>query len=154
MLLVLNVSISNLSNFSGKTFLSTFICIFIFSLLILIIEFLVIKNIVFKLIIIILFILTYLINPGINFKENNNNGSNYYCNICQFTFPKNEKKYEHCSLCNICIPGSDHHCGIFEKCIGRKNLICFYLFPTFSILLLIIFVVSIFFNVVKNETKK
>ena len=60
--------------------------------------------------------------------------------------PKNEKKYEHCSLCNICIPGSDHHCGIFEKCIGRKNLICFYLFPTFSIILLIAFIVSIFYN--------
>ena len=99
-------------------------------------------------------LMTYLINPGINFKEShNNNGNNYYCNICQFTFPKNEKKYEHCSLCNICIPGSDHHCGIFEKCIGRKNLICFYLFPTFSIILLIVFIVSIFFNFIKYEKK-
>ena len=65
----------------------------------------------------------------------------------------NEKKYEHCTLCNICIPGADHHCGVFDKCIGRKNLICFYLFPAFSIILLVVFLVSIFYNVVKREKK-
>lgn len=126
--------------------------------MILILEFLVIKNIVFKLIVTCSFILsvvsgllTYLLNPGITFKESDNNkGIEYYCPICNFKYPKNEKKYEHCSLCNICIPGADHHCGIFEKCIGRKNLVCFYLFPIFSILLLVVFVISLFYNVVKK----
>ena len=127
--------------------------------MILILEFLVIKNIVFKLIVTFSFILsaltgllTYLINPGITFKanDNSNNGIEYFCPICDFKYPKNEKKYEHCSLCNVCIPGADHHCGVFEKCIGRKNLICFYLFPTFSILLLVVFVISIFYSVVKK----
>ena len=42
-------------------------------------------------------------------------------------------------------------CGVFEKCIGRKNLICFYLFPAFSIILLIVFLVSIFHNVIKDK---
>jgi hypothetical protein len=97
-------------------------------------------------------ILTYLINPGIIFKDNdNNNGNNYHCPLCKFTYPKNDKKYEHCSICEVCIPEADHHCGVFEKCIGRKNLICFYLFPAFSIILLIVFLVSIFHNVIKDK---
>ena len=97
-------------------------------------------------------ILTYLINPGIIFKDNdNNNRNNYHCPLCKFTYPKNDKKYEHCSICEVCIPGADHHCGVFEKCIGRKNLICFYLFPAFSIILLIVFLVSIFHNVIKDK---
>ena len=48
--------------------------------------------------------------------------------MCKFTYPKSDKKYEHCSACEVCVAGPDHHCGVFEKCIGRKNIICFYLF--------------------------
>lgn len=137
--------------------MSTFICIFIFSLLILILEFFVIKNIVYKFICLGLFllsilmeILTYLINPGTTFKENNREGSPHHCGICKFTYPKSSKKYEHCSSCEVCIAGADHHCGVFEKCIGRKNLICFYLFPVFSMALLIVFFVSLFHKVAKK----
>ena len=129
-------------------------------ILFVILDFIVVKSIVFKLIILILFILsittgllTYLINPGATFKENDNEGNNHYCQLCKFRYPKSNKKYEHCSICGICIPGADHHCGVFEKCIGRKNLICFYLFPAFSIILLVVFLVSIFYNVVKREKK-
>ena len=137
-----------------------FICVFSIMLLFVILDFIVVKNIVFKLIILILFILsvvtgllTYLINPGATFKENDKEGDNHYCHLCKFKYPKSDKKYEHCSICEICIPGADHHCGVFEKCIGRKNLICFYLFPAFSIILLVVFLVSIFYNVVKREKK-
>lgn len=124
----------------------------------LIIEFLVVKKRIFNYIILGLFILnlatgilTYLINPGTTFKENNKEGNNHYCHICKFTYPKSDKKYEHCSSCDVCVPGPDHHCGVFEKCIGKKNIICFYLFPTFSIILLIVFLVSIFHNVIKDK---
>ena len=114
-------------------------------------------NLIYNIITLCLFILsvatgllTYLINPGFVFKENNNNkGNNYFCPICNFNYPKNEKKYEHCPFCEICISGADHHCGIFEKCIGKKNLICFYLFPIFSIAILIIFIVSLFHHLLK-----
>ena len=140
-----------------KTFCSTFFCVFIFSILILVIEFLVIKNIIYDIISLALFllsiltgILTYIINPGTTFKENNKEGNNHHCGICNFTYPKSDKKYEHCSMCEICIAGPDHHCGIFEKCIGRKNLFCFYLFPTFSIILLIVFMISVFHKVTKK----
>jgi hypothetical protein len=97
-------------------------------LLFVILNFIVVKSIIFKLILLVLFILsiatgllTYLINPGITFKENDKEGNNHYCHLCKFKYPKSDKKYEHCSLCEICIPGADHHCGVFEKCIGKKK---------------------------------
>jgi len=33
-----------------------------------------------------------------------------------------DKGTEHCSECEICIMGSDHHCPWTSKCIGKKNL--------------------------------
>lgn len=32
----------------------------------------------------------------------------------------------HCSLCDVCIEGHDHHCGFIGKCVGKKNLNSFY----------------------------
>ena len=103
-------------------------------LLITILQLCVINNLIFNIIILSLLILsiitgllTYLVNPGFTFKDNNKNkGNNYYCQLCKFIYPKNEKKYQHCPLCELCISGSDHHCGVFEKCIGKKNIIYFY----------------------------
>ena len=34
----------------------------------------------------------------------------------------------HCYDCNLCINGLDHHCPWTGKCIGKKNLIPFYVF--------------------------
>ena len=62
-------------------------------LLFVILDFIVVKNIVFKLIILILFILsvvtgllTYLINPGATFIENDKEGNNHYCHLCKFKY--------------------------------------------------------------------
>ena len=57
----------------------------------------------------------------------------YYCSTCKM-WVNREKKTLHCSDCDICIEGLDHHCPWTGKCIGKKNLISFY-----------IFVVSVFF---------
>ena len=57
-------------------------------------------------------------------------------------------------MCEICIAGPDHHCGIFGKCIGYKNKISFYLFPTFSIILLILCFVSVFYHFVNEVGNK
>ena len=84
---------------------------FITMVLIIIIEFTVLKALSFKLISTALFIgslvtgfYTFLINPGVTFKEKNNvNGNSYHCPHCNFTYPKNEKKYLHCFACGICI---------------------------------------------------
>lgn len=69
-------------------------------ILILILEFFVVKSIIFQIICLALFIgslvtgiVTYLVCPGITFKEkveyeNNKNLKGFYCQICNFTYPK------------------------------------------------------------------
>ena len=139
---------------------------FITMILIIILEFTVVKAISFKIIASILFfgsiftgIYTFIANPGNTFKEKekekeNKDGKNFFCEQCNFTYPKNDKTYRHCFSCGVCIPNSDHHCGVFGKCIGYKNKISFYLFPTFSIILLIICFVSILYHFISEVGKK
>lgn len=130
--------------------------------LIIIIEFTVIKSIVFKIISSALFlgslmtgIYTYIINHGVTFREKDNQkGRNHYCVHCNFTYPKNEEAYLHCNSCGVCAPGTDHHCGVFGKCIGKKNKVSFYLFPTFSIILLIVCFVSVLYHFMNEIGKK
>lgn len=134
-------------------------------ILIIVIEFTVIKAISFKLISLVLFlgslfsgIYTFLANPGVTFKEKNNNNytgfKNYFCPNCNFTYPKNDTTYTHCYVCEVCAPKSDHHCGVFGKCIGYKNKVTFYLFPAFSIILLITCFISVFYHFVNEVGKK
>ncbi len=135
-------------------------------ILILILEFFVVKSIVFQIISLALFLgslvtglVTYLVCPGITFKEkeeyeNNKNLKNFYCQQCNFTYPKNKMSYQHCFPCGVCIPDSDHHCGVFGKCIGHGNKLAFYLFPTFSIIMLIICFVSVLYHFMHEVTKK
>ena len=140
-------------------------------ILILILEFFVVKSIVFQIICLALFIgslvtgiVTYLVCPGITFKEkveyeNNKNLKGFYCQRCNFTYPKNKMVYQHCFPCGVCIPDSDHHCGVFGKCIGHGNKLAFYLFPTFSIIMLILCFISVLYHFMheikkKNENKE
>jgi hypothetical protein len=39
---------------------------------------------------------------------------------------------EHCWDCDVCIEGLDHHCPWTSKCIGKGNLVTFYVFVTTS----------------------
>ncbi len=71
-------------------------------------------------------ILTYLLNPGTVFKLGKNKKIKF-CKECQFDYPYN-KKLSHCYSCGICVIGIDHHCGVFGKCIARKNIFWFYCF--------------------------
>ena len=129
--------------------------------LIIILEFTVIESLAFKILSSILFlgslitgIYTYIINHGVTFREKDNQkGRNHYCNRCNFSYPKSEETYQHCSSCGVCAPGTDHHCGVFGKCIGRRNKITFYLFPAFTIILLIICFISVLYHYM-NEVKK
>ena len=146
-----------------KTFLGYSACIYITMIILVIIEFVVIKNIIFDILSIILFLAAafsgihvFLINPGISFKPKGKNSKYFYCDKCRFSYPfdNNEKRFEHCFDCGVCLQGLDHHCGVFGKCIGRKNMITFYLFPIFSILLCVEFVVSLVYYFINKITKK
>ncbi len=135
---------------------------FVTTILIIVLEYTVLKAISFKIISTILFVgsfitcfWTYLINPGVTFKEKNiENGKAHHCVHCSFTYPKNESEYQHCFACGVCIPNVDHHCGVFGKCIGYRNKIAFYLCPTFSIILLILCFVSVLYHFVSETGKK
>jgi hypothetical protein len=48
-----------------------------------------------------------------------------FCCFCELV---RERGTEHCEECGVCIEGLDHHCPWVGKCIGRENLLDFYVF--------------------------
>ena len=36
------------------------------------------------------------------------------------------EKVTHCKDCGVCVENWDHHCGVFDRCIGSGNLMLFY----------------------------
>ena len=54
-----------------------------------------------------------------------NNEIEYKCDHCKV--PETERNTEHCYTCNVCVRYLDHHCPVLGNCIGKKNIICFYL---------------------------
>ena len=59
-----------------------------------------------------------------------------YCHSCEITRPPNAS---HCSECNNCVLGFDHHCAVLNTCIGHRN------YPFFMMLLPCIFLLAISF---------
>ena len=100
--------------------------------------------------------LTMLLNPGYpildeNTLTNKDKDKTGYCSICRIWLSL-EKKTKHCNFCNICIEGMDHHCPWTGKCIGRKNIIPFYLF-LFAVFSFMTYCVSMILRC-KNELNK
>ena len=145
-----------------KTFFGCSACMYITMIIFVIIEFAVIEILVFEILTLVLFIgavfsgiHVFLKNPGISFKHKGKNTKYYYCDKCKFSYPFIiDKNFEHCYSCGVCLQGLDHHCGVFGKCIGRKNLISFYLFPIFSTILCIEWFISLMYYVVNIVIKK
>jgi hypothetical protein len=48
-----------------------------------------------------------------------------YCSICDVYM---KPRTEHCKDCDVCIQEYDHHCPWTSKCIGKGNLVFFYMF--------------------------
>jgi hypothetical protein len=73
------------------------------------------------------YILIFLVDPGIiiNKKINFDEESAITCDKCLSTI--NDQAI-HCSFCDICTRGCDHHCPWISKCVGKGNLILFYIF--------------------------
>mmetsp|Transcript_34063 Transcript_34063/g.30831 ORF Transcript_34063/g.30831 Transcript_34063/m.30831 type:complete len:170 (+) Transcript_34063:192-701(+) len=69
-------------------------------------------------------------------------GHRDFCATCRIV---RDKDTAHCYDCNVCISGYDHHCPWTGKCIGKGNLIPFYVFlcSTFGY---IIFMMAISFT--------
>ena len=91
---------------------------------------------------------TILINPGIPSRKyysmfSDENSKRDYnlneCKKCNIIVPK-ELNVSHCYNCNVCILKYDHHSDWMGKCIGKNNMITFYI-SMFS--LSIYFVMSI-----------
>ena len=111
------------------------------------------------LIFIISYIYTVLINPGIPDKQyyigyyknkkigDKNNWKK--CSKCNILIPK-KLKVVHCNICQVCIREQDHHCPWTGKCIGKYNLISFYIFVnsllTYIIMIFVSFYGFMFYN--------
>ena len=76
----------------------------------------------------IFYLLTSLLNPGIQLKKPNKNDKDsitcIYCGVIK-TYSLKQK---HCFYCDVCIIGYDNHCSWIGKCIGYKNKIYFKIF--------------------------
>jgi len=92
--------------------------------------------------------LAFLLNPGyprntIGRRTGKPRNEYYFCEICKFWIYK-DSLASHCFDCNICIEGYDHHCPWTGHCIGKKNLLVFYMFlvGSFGIIGYLIFIAS------------
>lgn len=119
------------------------------------------------LIFIISYAYTCMINPGIpqrqyyipNFFNKIGDDKKMWqkCSKCNILIPKSFKVI-HCNICQICVREQDHHCPWTGKCIGKFNLISFYIFVnSLLIYLLMIFVTFysyMFYNYKQNKFQR
>ena len=47
-----------------------------------------------------------------------------FCGICK-VIARKDVETEHCTFCDYCVEGLDHHCPWSSKCIGRGNMLAF-----------------------------
>jgi hypothetical protein len=90
--------------------------------------------------------LNYILNPGIIYSLNKSN-EKIHCSFCKMYYPKTRGRFMHCDICNICISGYDHHCGVIGKCVGKFNMPIFIILP-FSGMGFFICLVLVFFSLV------
>lgn len=109
------------------------------------------------------YILTTFRNPGIipsqyyleNYKVDKMNVVNYHvCRNCDAVMDL-DKGVEHCSICNICIMGNDHHCPWTTKCVGKNNILMFKIFlVSLSLYMAFLFVIILILPLVTFDNKK
>jgi hypothetical protein len=76
------------------------------------------------------------VNLNLKYSIKNMNIKNFrICNVCNFIMNMDENTV-HCEDCGICIEGHDHHCPWTTKCVGKYNLKSFYIFVSFTFVLM------------------
>lgn len=73
-----------------------------------------------------LYITTALLNPGILTRHVAPFDKGRI--ICTKCLTVESDKVRHCSSCDVCVEGHDHHCVWTGKCIGKGNYVAFMLF--------------------------
>ena len=99
---------------------------------------------------------TILINPGIpsrkyysNFyDENRKRDYNLMeCKKCNIIVPK-ELNVSHCYNCDVCVLEFDHHSYWMGKCIGKNNIISFYISNFSMPIYLIMSIISLMLGII------
>ena len=106
-------------------------------------------------IILIIFIIdrTALINPGIVLNKVKGKNDYGFCSICKVYYNPYDR-VEHCDLCGVCIDKMDHHCIWVGKCVGRKNIISFYLMIIIVGIFYFYMIICLFLLYFENKKKK
>ena len=102
---------------------------------------------------IISYLYTVFVNPGIPKKQyyteyfrdkKMGDAKNWTkCSQCNILIPKTFKVI-HCEICQICVIEQDHHCPWTGKCIGKYNLLSFYIFVHSLLIYLIMSFVTLY----------
>lgn len=77
----------------------------------------------------------------------------YFCEFCRFWLKKCSYS-THCYDCHICIEGHDHHCPWTGHCIGKNNLISFYIFVTSAFILPIYMAFAFYIGLTHSDKDK
>jgi hypothetical protein len=90
------------------------------------------------------YLLVALKNPGVEVPQASireglgrtryNIGDHSLCRRCGYYVSSSSV---HCVVCDVCIEGYDHHCPWTSKCIGKGNVIPFYIFLIMTPILLL-----------------
>lgn len=64
-----------------------------------------------------------------------------YCHICEKWVLK-KPKIKHCKRCGMCIEEYDHHCDWIGKCVGSKNMMLFYFFVIWVVMVILYFIAA------------
>lgn len=97
---------------------------------------------------------TFLVNPGypkITDKTFVGEKGMKFCKVCKI-WMKRGHGYRHCPECEICVEEYDHHCPWTSKCVGKGNMVFFYLF-LLSIFLTMIYLTVAFVFAMEQYTK-
>lgn len=76
---------------------------------------------------IVLHVAICVLDPGTLFEdeEDTHAEERTFCTTCRLYRRRSSK---HCIWCQKCTMWYDHHCSVFGKCIGKRNIVPFYLF--------------------------